>query len=353
MERYQRLTRSQVIAGLRTHAAKHGFVSNVSLLAHDRVLLRSIPLHFVGISAAREAAGVGGPPYRKPRRKTGPKAGTVAGRRVRRWSRERVIDELRRLDREGQRTAHADLVRAGLLSLIAAARDYAGGLRRARAAAGIEAPPVRRATPSWNQRKVIDAILRRARGRRPLSSSMAPPDLVAAGRWHFGSWRVALEASGVDRAAARIERRKYTRDEIIKRLRRAVRSGVELRSSALAKVMKLEAVRREFGSLHAAIRAVGLGKELEQRKHGLQKWNRERVIEVLRERAARRVYTLTPGLHRVVQLYFGGADAARLAAGVPSPGDIRRPRLPSPEAQPRAMPKTSKRRSASRSSRRT
>jgi len=56
-----RLSRTQVLARMRAHAKAHGTVSTQSLYAHDRIVLRSIPLYFVGISAAREAAGVSGP----------------------------------------------------------------------------------------------------------------------------------------------------------------------------------------------------------------------------------------------------------------------------------------------------
>jgi hypothetical protein len=91
----------------------------------------------------------------------------------------------------------------------------------------------------------------------------------------------------------------------------------------LAKIIKLEAVRREFGTLRVALLAAGLGDQLARRKHGLLEWSRERVIEVLRERAKRGEHTLTSKLYRVAQLYFGGSDQARAAAGVPSPIDVR------------------------------
>ena len=106
-------------------------------------------------------------------------------------------------------------------------------------------------------------------------------------------------------------------------LRRAARSGSDLRAISLAKIIKLEGVRREFGTLRAALIAAGLGRQLARRKHGGLKWSRERVVDVLRDRAKRGEHTLTSGLHRVAQLYFGGADAARAAAGVPSPIDLR------------------------------
>jgi hypothetical protein len=50
--------------------------------------------------------------------------------------------------------------------------------------------------------------------------------------------------------------------------------------------------------------------------HGNQKWTRESVIEELKAREARGEVTLTRGLQRAVQLYFGGAHAARAAAGL-------------------------------------
>lgn len=327
MRPYPRLSRSQVIARLKAHATEHGYVANVSLHAHDRVLLRSIPLHFVGVAAAREAAAVPGPPYRKPRAKTGPKPGGPFGRRDPLWSKQRVLDELRQRHRAGKSTAYADLVKAGLLSLFAAARTYAGGLHRARKLAGIPEPTRRPSRRRYDENSVITEITARSRTGKPLAASLAPPRLVAAGRWHFGTWSRALHAAGVDPEAVRVPRRtKYSRQYIIQRLREAANAGSDLRAVTLAKQIKLEAVRREFGTLRAALHAAGLVSHLQRRKHGLQKWSRERVIEVLRERAARKVYTLTPGLHRVVQLYFGGADAARNAAGVPSPLDIRQSR---------------------------
>lgn len=280
-------------------------------------------MHFVGIAAAREAAGVSGPP-RNLGAKTGPKPTSMIGRRPALWSRPRVLHELRKLQARGQRTTWADLMSAGHSALIHAAQTYVGGLRAARALAGIKAPPRRSPKKVWTPQKVIDRIRRRYDRTQPLSFSHTPPVLVAAGVRHFGSWRAALLAAGVNPQSVRAPRSKYTREGIIGLLQREAKRGSDLRAQTLAKAMKLAAVRREFGTLRAALIAAGLTERLQQRRHGLQKWSRERVIAVLQERAARGVATLTPGLHRVVQLYFGGAEHARRAAGVPSPQDLRR-----------------------------
>jgi len=325
MEKQTRLTRSQVISRLREHSSAHGFVSSVSLDAHDKIVLRSIPLHFPGLSAARHAAGVPGPPYQKPRRKTGPKAGSKPARaRPRTWSRQRVLEELRRLDRSGRSTTLQDLLAGGLSTLIRAAYVYAGGLRRARRAAGI-AQPTRRATKrsTWTEETIIPTIRTRRRQGLSLAATRVPQGLYSAARRHYGSWRAALTAAGIDATSVRVATKKYTKELIIERLRAAANNGSDLRATSLAKRIDLKAVRREFGPLEHALRAAGLTDHLRKRRHAGSKWTRQRVIDKLRERAARGVHTFTPGLRRVVQIYFGGAHEARAAAGVPDPVDLR------------------------------
>ncbi len=110
---------------------------------------------------------------------------------------------------------------------------------------------------------------------------------------------------------------------ILERLRKAAHNGTDLRAKSLANLINLKAVGREFGTLETALRAAGLMEHLRKQRHAGSKWTRERLIEALRERAARGIHTFTPGLRRAVQVYFGGAHEARVAAGVPDPIDVR------------------------------
>ena len=231
------------------------------------------------------------------------------------WSRRRVIDELRRLDRSGQSTTWADLVEAGRGDLVGAAATYAGGLQRARQEAGVRRPARRMPVPRWDKASIVETIRDRVRDRQTLASSKAPPRFVAAARWHFGSWDKALAAAGVDAQGVRLQRRPYTRAEIIEVVRRLARGGGAVRASALKGVVKLGTVRKLFGSVARAIRAAGVEYV---RTRANQRWSRERVIEELRARAGRGELTLTRALHRAVQRYFGGAHAARKAARVPA-----------------------------------
>lgn len=69
----------------------------------------------------------------------------------------------------------------------------------------------------------------------------------------------------------------------------------------------------------------------------------ERLIETLRARAARKEYTLTPGLFEAVALHFGNAEEARRAAGVPSPTDVRMAERRRAKAQLRATERARRR----------
>jgi hypothetical protein len=327
MDPYPRLARSQLLERMREHARQHGYVSHESLLAHDRILLRSIRLHFVGIDAARHAARVPGPPYFTGGAKRGPKPGTRSGPRVALWSRERVVAELRRIDRAGESTRLDDLIEAGYTPLVHAATLYAGGLSTARRAAGV-AEPRRHGSPKtrerWTKAELIRELRRRHHRGESLASTRVPQTLYRAVRYKFGSWPSALESVGIDPASVREYNRKYTREEIIRRLRSAARRGSDLKVASLKGVIDPKAVLREFGTLAAAIHAANLDPHLSRREHGLQKWSRERVIKSLRDRAARGEHGLTSNLSKLVLLYFDSTENARAAAAVPSPADLRR-----------------------------
>jgi molybdenum-dependent DNA-binding transcriptional regulator ModE len=308
MKRQPRLGRSEVLARLRDHAARFGAVSRASLDQREREVLRSVPLYFRSLDAACKAAGVPGA-MRRPAARARRRSPSAV------WSRRRVIDELRRLDRSGQSTRWGDLVEAGRGDLVGAAATYAGGLQRARAQAGVRRPERRMPVPQWNKASIVGAIQDRVRKRQTLASSKVPPRLVAAARWHFGSWEKALAAAGVDAQAVRLQRRPFTKAEIVEVVRRLARGGGAVRASALKGVVKLGTVRKLFGSVERAVRAAGV--EYAHARPN-QTWSRARVIEELRARSRRGEVTLTRGLHRAVQRYFGGAHAARKAAGVPA-----------------------------------
>ena len=272
---------------------------------HDPEALRSVRLHFVSFDAARETAGVRASP--RARSKATPRASKA------RWSQGQVVRELRRREQEGQSTGWAELMDDGRADLVGAAAAHAGGLTRAREEARVDAPDRRMPVPRWNKDLIASTIRERARTGETLASSKVPQRFVAAARWHFGSWEAALGAAGVDAQDTRLLRPAFTKEDVLAALRQLARDGKPLRSSALKELVKIDTVRRLFGSVARAVRAAGLVPG----EHPNQKWSRARVIEALQARAAQGDATMTRGLQRAVQTYFGGAHAAREAAGLP------------------------------------
>jgi hypothetical protein len=322
MQRQPRLGRSEVVARLRALAARHGgAVSPRLLVTHDGAAARSLRIHFPSFAVACRAAGVevARPPPRRGLRRS--------ARRV--WSKDRVVSELRRLAARGTPTGWAELLQRGHGALVRAAAAYAGGLQQARAAAGVEPPPRRPPVKRWDRAAIVAAIRAQVRAGVPLASSKAPQRLVAAARWHFGSWEAALAAARVDPDAVRLSRAPVTPDEVIARIRGVARGGTVVRARTLRPVVKLDTVRKLFGSIEAAVRAAGIEPVL---THGNLRWTPARVVDELKAGAARGEIRLSRPLQRAAQLYFGGARAARAAAGLGSPVRTRRRRRPASAA---------------------
>jgi hypothetical protein len=125
------------------------------------------------------------------------KALATAGRPVRhyrRWSQERVLEQLRCLHQQG---AFAESTRLRDSGLVRAASLRFGGWRRALRLAGILAPDENwRHKRSWTRQRVIEAIQDLHVRGIPLNSKKNKI-LAAAARRRFGSWHAARAAAGL------------------------------------------------------------------------------------------------------------------------------------------------------------
>ncbi|MGH7635743.1 MAG: hypothetical protein ACRENC_18595, partial [Gemmatimonadaceae bacterium] len=118
-------SRSRALAGLREVASKatNGVgVRDVQRL-HSNDLYLSLLHHFGSFEAAREAANVPAPPLAQQF-----------------WNEQLVIEELQKAHRAGIRLTIKGLSAAGMRGLANAARDYCGGLPRARRLARVPDP---------------------------------------------------------------------------------------------------------------------------------------------------------------------------------------------------------------------
>ena len=159
--------------------------------------------------------------------------------------------------------------------------------------------------------------------------------LVSAAAYHFGSYRSAVQAAGIDYAEV-TRRPRWTKPIIIRLIKQARRAGEDLHWSAVTK-RRDELGRAAFASLQPrlfgrwdrALHAAGLDADEVSR---YRKWDRNSVAFELRSRAqddddlnSGAVQQEDSGLHAAAVRHFGTYDAALRAAKV-DPNSVRRRR---------------------------
>jgi hypothetical protein len=127
------------------------------------------------------------------------------GSRAERWPPAKILLVIRNLSLRRRPLRKKELEeRFG--SMVSAARRVFGSWSRAILASGVDPARLRRVVP-WTRERVLETLLTRALRNQPVSARlMEPRSVVEAGRRFFGSWSAALEAAGLDPAAATVRR---------------------------------------------------------------------------------------------------------------------------------------------------
>jgi len=319
-------TRAQILDRLHAHTARCGVVTTAWLTKNDPVAYRGVLAHFGGIVAARQALGTARPSQHS-------------------WSEPRVINELRQLHRGRRvRITTSGLRAAGHHMLLAAVYKFVGSIGRARRLARIPEPgyqPVDR--EQWDEDRVISEIRARRRAGSTLSASKVPSRLYRAARLHCGSWQAAIELADLDYDEVRLNRRPWTRQEVLAWVKRAARKHMQNRSGPTMTVLVAPVgrpMREFFGDLEGALRAANLDPaRVMQRRRRERRSEAALVAELRAEVKKRSVLTGTAffstRLGREAVARFGswraaidriGPDYGRRGATRP----YRRPRRSSP-----------------------
>lgn len=181
----------------------------------------------------------------------------------RRWSKESIGFEIRHLFDAGENLNYAS-VAANHVSLLRAATRYFGSWESAISFAGLNYDDIRR-YKSWNRQRIINRIQELHNSGIDLSwrnvCNHVDPQLAAAAtkKSHFGSWREALKASGLDYEAIR-RYRDWDDDRIIELVKEHASHGHALNAKNVQHedITLITAARRHFDSWHAALDAAGL-----------------------------------------------------------------------------------------------
>ena len=147
-----------------------------------------------------------------------------------------------------------------------------------------------------------------------------------AARQHFGTWRNALRAAGVNLEHVRLPKKPRTLDKekIIRQLRQRHEAGLSMKRNdvCLENRALATAAINAFHSWRRALAAAGLASS-EHLTAGGKRWSKQRVIEAIhaRIREGKQInYSATrrddSALVSAARRYFGNWSKALLAAGV-------------------------------------
>jgi hypothetical protein len=271
-----------------------------------RPLATKLRARFGSIDAARRAAGI------RPLS------------RAKVWSRERVIAEVRRVARRGIPIRCSDLIEAGHQGLVLAVYRYIGSIVRTRILARVPEPPRRKGEKEdWDEDRVIEEIRLLDARKRPLAYSKVERRLVAAARRYFGGWGAALEVAGFDYDEVRLTRCAYMADELLRLLRRLAREEPDMTIADLHHLPYTAALNRSFGSVEAAVGAAGLTGWPARLVR--PRFSRREIVARLRARRRlglpvyrRAIVAADPRIYSSALAHYGSWAGALRAAGVKS-----------------------------------
>lgn len=260
---FHTMSRAAVVKELRRLAA----ASKTPLSAGDlpQGLWYALKRYFGSIEAAREATGVAGP------------------ERARRWSKEAVAVELRRLHGRGVRLTD-NALKGDYGALLAAIGEHFGSIVDARRYARVPEPPPLppRKRERWDEQRVVAEIEELHGCGESVASSKVPTPLLKAGLRYFGSWKDAVEAAGLDYDKVRLAHEPYDEDEVTDLLRALRKSEPDMRWSEIGRRGFYPAIVRLFGSLEPALERAGIDDwPVRERMRALSK---SRAIAALRLR---------------------------------------------------------------------
>jgi len=145
------------------------------------------------------------------------------------WTKRRVIEQIQKHYMSGGKL---QLSGCGDIRLTEAAKRRFGSWRGAVVAAGLgskhQPGPAR---ISWSKAKVIEAIQRRHIAGRSLGAVHREDSrLYEAAKLHFGNWRAACRAAGLDASRTR-----WSKELVIQRVRDRIAQGLSISSAAIVR----------------------------------------------------------------------------------------------------------------------
>ena len=293
-------TREVIVAELRRlHHQGADLSHNACKVAHPSLLAGAVR-QFGQYRKAIEAAGI---PYAE-----------VALVVQKNWTRQRVIDAIRRRFRRGQKLSH-NYVKKHDHILFSAIGRYFPTYRAAIRAAGLAYAQVAEVPQeSWDQERVLSKIRALVRRRKRLTSRTLGPKLHAAITRYYGNIPAAAAAAGLPlRQVVNLPTPPVSKHQALAELRALARSGERVIKQNMSPAL-YKSILENFGGMKKAVKAAGLNYEQVARLPW-QIWSHQRILKEMRELMAvgRRitVRNLSTKQYSAVLRYFRGVRKIR------------------------------------------
>ena len=182
---------------------------------------------------------------------------------MRKWTKESIGSEIQRMYSVGEDLNYASIAQ-NQIALLRAATRYFGTWRSAIEYAGLNYNDIRR-YKVWTRDRIVERIHELNEKGVDLSwryiSTQIDPQLAAAAtkRKHFGSWRNAIQAAGLDYDIIR-RYQEWDEQAVIDRLQELHTQGIDLNAKSMEEydITLITAARRRFDSWDKALTAAGL-----------------------------------------------------------------------------------------------
>ena len=239
-------------------------------------------------------------------------------------SREAIIRQIVHRDVE-QLGLTEEIVREEAVELYEAACDHFGTWETALTYAGVDMRHVRQ-RKEYSSDRVLQAIRTLCISSYDLTAMhnmRRDRQLYEAARKHFGTWKKAVAAAGINLEHAFARRpRKLSKQDILDTIRHRHANSASLiwTDICLENRSFASAAKHAFGSWRRALIAAGIDPTLHRNQSG-KRWDQQRVIECIRRRQQEGqslkcsdVYRNHRSLVNAAQRYFGSWGAAIRAA---------------------------------------
>ena len=212
---------------------------------------------------------------------------TTMAERVSVWNREKLGAAIRARAARGEPLTPRAVERLDR-ALFWAGRHHFGSWRKAVEAAGVDYPVPARPHVNWTRAEVVRQIKARHKAGERLSMRLVEdndPSLSYQARKRFGTWQAAITAAGLDYAQIRMLRR-WTDAEIVEALRASHRAGLPVNSGAVRRANPSLATvcYYHFGTWRKALKTAGIPYVKPVR--AVSKWNRDTIVAEVRRLAA-------------------------------------------------------------------